>query len=538
MHPWSAIRHLPVRRPRSVRLYGLLAVKDEMRYLPGWFATNARHLDGVIVYDDGSTDGSAEFAAAQPGVIEVLHRPIDAPPGWDESRTRRALYEAAGRHGADWLVAIDADERLESAFGVRARQEITRLGRRGIDAAAIRVLELWDAPDRVRVDGVWNERWRSRLFRWRPGALLDDRRLHGQWSPLDATVRGGYVQVDLTAYHLHMIEAADRAERVARYERLDPEHAFQAAGYEYLTDPSGLRTEPLATGRGYEPLHRDPRLAVVVLAVGCPPTLPAAVASLLAQEPRPEVCVVSSGAGTPPGARDTIAPLGVRVIETEQVLLPGAARNLGIAHTRAPIVAFLAADCIAQPGWVAARLAAHEAGARAVASALVDATPSSVVARAAHVVTFGWRLPGIPARRAGRYGVSYDRALLAEAGGFREDLRTSEDTELNERLGVSIAWDPRVHTAHRGPTTAGALWQDQTSRGRHIASAWTRLRGWGRLRTAASEVRSMPRVIHAAWSATPHAERAALVTSMPWLAVALTARLTGILRAPRGGIRR
>ncbi len=501
-----------------------------MRFLPGWFAANAPHLDGVLVYDDGSTDGSAEFAAAQPGVLEVVGRDRLAPPGWDEGRTRRALHEAAGRHGADWLVAVDADERLEEHFGRRARDVIVGLERRGIHAAAIRLPELWSAPDQARVDGIWADRWRARLFRFRPDAQIDDRPLHGHWAPLDAKVRGGFVPVDLIAYHLHMIDPADRTARAERYNRLDPDHVAQPDGYGYLVDESGLQLEPLPPGRGYAPLHHDPDLAVVVLAVGAPASLPAAVRSLVDQQPRPEVCVVSSGGR---GARAVAAPMGARVVEVGELLLPGAARNVGIAHTRAPFVAFLAADCLAEPSWVAGRLAAHRAGARAVASALTNAYPDSPAARVGHAQTFGRRLPGVPAARAARYGASYDRVLLARAGGFREDLATGEDTELHRRLGTTIAWEPAVRTAHRNPTTMSGLWRDQRQRGAAAARAWSRLDGRGRLATAAAQARGMPVDLIVVWQATPGDERAALLRAAPWLAVGFVARLAGTLGRPR-----
>ncbi|HYH47235.1 MAG TPA: glycosyltransferase family A protein, partial [Thermoanaerobaculia bacterium] len=98
------------------------------------------------------------------------------------------------------------------------------------------------------------------------------------------------------------------------------------------------------------PLSSAPDLACVVLALGNPPELAAAVRSLLDQGEPMEVVVVNSAGG---GAAATLAAAGlaVPVIERPERLLPGAARNLGIAATRAPFVAFLAADCWAEPGW-------------------------------------------------------------------------------------------------------------------------------------------------------------------------------------------
>ena len=79
-----------------------------------------------------------------------------------------------------------------------------------------------------------------------------------------------------------------------------------------------------------------------------------AVRSVLDQSTQVEVVVVNSGGGDPePRLR---AAGSSQVINVRRPLYPGAVRNLGIDHTTAPFMAFLAADCLAEPGWVAGRL--------------------------------------------------------------------------------------------------------------------------------------------------------------------------------------
>ena len=86
----------------------------------------------------------------------------------------------------------------------------------------------------------------------------------------------------------------------------------------------------------------SPQLAVVVLALGAPLTAVDAVRSLIDQSPRVEVVVVNSGGGDMPSLLRRHG-LEVPVIEHQQRLFVGAARNIGIKATRAPYVAFLAA---------------------------------------------------------------------------------------------------------------------------------------------------------------------------------------------------
>ncbi|MGB5057754.1 MAG: glycosyltransferase, partial [Candidatus Promineifilaceae bacterium] len=48
----------------------------------------------------------------------------------------------------------------------------------------------------------------------------------------------------------------------------------------------------------------------------------------------------------------------VRLVDTGQPVPPGTARNLGIRAATADLLIFLDSDCLPQPGWLAAHLAA------------------------------------------------------------------------------------------------------------------------------------------------------------------------------------
>lgn len=199
-----------------------------------------------------------------------------------------------------------------------------------------------------------------------------------------------------------------------------------------------------------------PALAAIVLSVRAAPELVEAVRSLVAQPEPLEIVVVNSGGGDAAALLQR-AGLDVPVVESPALLNPGAARNRGIAATRAPIVAFLAQDCLASPGWAAARLAAHRSGHAAVGSALVHDRPGNPIACAAHLFLYFRRLPGTPPAKALVYGASYDRVLFERHGLFCENLRTGEDTEFHDRLPPADrpVWAPAVRTVHRTPGRLG-----------------------------------------------------------------------------------
>jgi hypothetical protein len=234
---------------RRVRLVALLACRDEMRYLPGYVANVGPQVDGIVAFDDGSSDGSAEFLEACPEVTEVIRGPRERP-AWDEPGNYRALVEAALRHGGGWAVSLDADERVEREFRARAERVIRRGRLLGLSAYAVRMRELWDDPGRYRADGVWGGKAPPRLFRLREDHEFDQRALHASKVPLQSRT---VPTADLEVFHLRTIDAAGRQARRERYEQLDPEARWQPReGYAYLTDETGLELRPLPAGRGWE----------------------------------------------------------------------------------------------------------------------------------------------------------------------------------------------------------------------------------------------------------------------------------------------
>jgi hypothetical protein len=210
-----------------------------------------------------------------------------------------------------------------------------------------------------------------------------------------------------------------------------------------------------------------------------------AVRSLYDPAVRTEVILVNTGYGSIAG---TLGPLieEVVLVECDRLHLPGGARNLGLSQAGAPVIAFLAADCLATPGWLASRLAAHK-DAAAVASAIRPAPGKrdvSVASWASYGMLHCRRAPECPEDNVLRYGVSYRREIFARYGAFLEDRRVGEDTEFNKRLvgDDHPVWDPTILTLHRYPTTVVAAVSDAFGRGRNLFGWVPGGRFWAALR--------------------------------------------------------
>lgn len=254
-----------------------------------------------------------------------------------------------------------------------------------------------------------------------------------------------------------------------------------------------------------------------------------------------EVVVVTSG-GDESGSVVAAAWPDLPLHDSAERLLPGGARNVGVRMARGRYVAFLAADCRAEPGWVDARIRAHATGHRVVAGAVGATWPDRPWAWAALYLGYRDRLP--TSRPAGpvefpspaMHGLSYERALLQELGGFDETMRTGEDTDMARRLGARgiPAWfEPGASIAHHGPVGTWALATDQYRRGsRYVRDTNTAPPGDGRsARLLVIEAGRTARSIRATLGAGWRHDRRRAVAAAPWVVLGAVALRFGRFEA-------
>lgn len=292
-------------------------------------------------------------------------------------------------------------------------------------------------------------------------------------------------------------------------------------------------------------------LAVVVMGYRNEATIAGAVGSVVDQARllsagSIEVVVVASGEDDRSVEVLSVTHPEVEVVWSPSRLFAGGARNVGLRATSAPLVAFLAADCLAEPGWVSARLHAHRSGRPVVAGAMVAAPPWRPSGWASHVALFARRLPGrgpgpVVPPDPGAHGLSFERTVFDIVGEFDDSVRVSEDTELAGRVaaaGVPIWFEPAVRTAHHGPRGAVALARQHHERGVRAALAADEGQppiglaravvgvAWSTARRTASAVR-------VAWDCAPSA-RAGTVVCLPWLLLAHLSAAVGRAEVRRG----
>lgn len=164
----------------------------------------------------------------------------------------------------------------------------------------------------------------------------------------------------------------------------------------------------------------------------------------------------------------------VKLVKLEERTYSGAARNIGIAESKAPIVLFLDSDVIAERDWLEKMMTWHEREPKcaAVAGAILNGNPESTVSWASYITEFSEYVPvGKPHYR--RVGVtanlSYKRWALETYGGFDNHLKQYVDTEFNCRLnagGEKLLFVPTILVKHKHRTTLRAYLKHEIGRGR------------------------------------------------------------------------
>lgn len=186
--------------------------------------------DAVIALDDGSTDDTRRVLLASPHVSLLLTNPArPGYAGWDDAANRARLLAAAATLSPEWVLWLDADERIPAD-----------------DAAALRAFIATDAVANCaygfRHFRMWGDEcdprfaWIYRLFGYRADQTLPTRRLHFNPIPTDIP-RPRWVCTTVRFQHVGVSDEARLRAHVDKYRQADP-------AAEYGTNFGGLAEPP------------------------------------------------------------------------------------------------------------------------------------------------------------------------------------------------------------------------------------------------------------------------------------------------------
>lgn len=204
-----------------------------------------------------------------------------------------------------------------------------------------------------------------------------------------------------------------------------------------------------------------PLVSVIVPCRGHAEVLGRCLASLAHQDlPHAYEIVVVDSASDEAVARVARATPHARLVRSDVALLPGEARNLGVAHAAGEHVAFIDADCIAEPGWLSGAVEGLQGEARLVGGPVLDALPLHPIAisdNLLHLADFSARRPKGPARYFPGCNLAIRRRDFHAVGGFRHsgDVAGEDTMFCNDALSLwpeGLWFIPTMRVHHRGRT--------------------------------------------------------------------------------------
>jgi hypothetical protein len=205
-----------------VSIAAMLRVKNEARWIRPVIEAIKPLTKAIYVFDDNSTDGTAEIARDAGAV--VYSTPFAGEP-LDEARDKNWLMpRVIADCKPEWILCIDGDEELEPEGAAKIRKAISHAGR--VECFGLRFLHLWDRPDQIRIDRWYTAACRESLFKVVPGAQFvgyykgtgKNEGLHCSNAPRGVQP----VPLNVSLMHYGYMVKADRIRKWHWYNELDP----------------------------------------------------------------------------------------------------------------------------------------------------------------------------------------------------------------------------------------------------------------------------------------------------------------------------
>ena len=191
-----------------------------------------------------------------------------------------------------------------------------------------------------------------------------------------------------------------------------------------------------------------------------------------------EVIVVDNGSTdrTREIAAASQPSLQIRLLEKPDAYI-SAVRNCGAAAARGALIAFLDADCLAPPTWLADATALSWDEEVGVVGSYYEIPPeSSWVARAWYRDEHSQKHGPVSFVPGGDLLIS--RAAFLKVGGFDETIETNEDYEFCQRVlaaGLTVQAIPQLGVVHLGtPQTLLDFYRKQRWQGRNVLQVFMR----------------------------------------------------------------
>lgn len=233
---WKQLQQV---QTQPLQVTACLIMRDAAADLPDWLADASQFADHIIIGDTGSTDDSVAMARA--AGAEVLTISASAGEGLDFAAARNQVLERAAQYesddAADWIVFLDADERLAAPQYLRGQLQLLGAEVQGVLVPLVNTDsdEAGRELSRFPALRIWRPRPGRRYLGRIHEALYDGRRSDGTPQALPRQ----QIVPSLLAYHTGYSSTGIRAKMRRNLLLLKQEidqHGEQPWQWRYLAD--------------------------------------------------------------------------------------------------------------------------------------------------------------------------------------------------------------------------------------------------------------------------------------------------------------
>jgi len=169
----------------------------------------------------------------------------------------------------------------------------------------------------------------------------------------------------------------------------------------------------------------------------------------------------------------------VRLLSFLERKFPGDARNFGVSQSKSELLAFIDADCIADPHWIDEIVKAHQSQSLVIGGAIDNGDPKSYVGWAYYFCEFSQWMPGLPKGQANEIPtccLSLTREAFDKYGPFLERIYSS-DTAFHWKLGRDghkPLFNPAIKVSHLYADSLTRFLRHETFHGKSFAKVRVR----------------------------------------------------------------
>ncbi len=198
---------------------GACRVKDGAQYIERTLERISQMADEIVVLVSKlTTDDTKEICKKFPKVVMV--EDDNDETGFNEADSRNRVLQMAYSRYPDWIHCFDHDE-VPSKFLIKNLHKLTNPKNPEVMLWAFPIVQLWNADNQRRVDGLWGQFWQGRMFRALPELKIENTNnlIHCGSHPHFPVENAGISTFKIV--HYGNVDPAIRKKKFERYTKID-----------------------------------------------------------------------------------------------------------------------------------------------------------------------------------------------------------------------------------------------------------------------------------------------------------------------------